>query len=248
MIKSGIARGKPAEYGQLIVKRRQRLTAACVNLEHKAILDFGCGNGAQSIEFKEYDSQITAIDIDAGDLSTFQDVINAEKIDNITVLQYDGRSLPFADQTFDLIVSFEVLEHVGDETVVLKELHRVMKDGSDLIMSVPNKGWIFETHGAYLPFLPWNRVPFFSWLPHFIHRRFAKARIYRRRDIVRLLKSHGFVVQSTNYITAPMDVIKNPVLKKFLRRTIFRNDSTPFSILSTAVLVHAKKSSGNIAI
>ena len=65
--------------------------------------------------------------------------------------------------------------------------------------------------------------------------------IYRKRDIVRLLTTHGFVVRSAEYITAPMDVVKNEHVKKFLRSTIFRSDITSFSILSTAILINCTK-------
>ena len=45
-----IARGKPADYGQEIVKRRFRLTAQRLELGNKTVLDFGCGNGALALE------------------------------------------------------------------------------------------------------------------------------------------------------------------------------------------------------
>ncbi len=236
-----IARGKPAEYGQLIVKRRFRLTQLQTDLHNKNILDFGCGNGAQTIEFAGVNSTITAIDIDETDLQSFKKVLSDESIASIKVVKYDGRALPFAKHSFDLILSFEVLEHVLDEKQTLSELYRVLKPGGEIILSVPNKGWIFETHGAHLPILPWNRVPFFSWLPFFIHRRFAKARIYRRRDITRLLENSHFKVLQSNFITAPMDMIKIDWLRNFLRATIFHDDSTHISMLATAILVHVKK-------
>src|SRR5258707_13008782 len=50
-IPSSIARGKPADYGQEIVKRRFRLTVAWLDFAGKRVLDFGCGNRAQTSEF-----------------------------------------------------------------------------------------------------------------------------------------------------------------------------------------------------
>ena len=84
-------------------------------------------------------------------------------------------------------------------------------------------------------------MPFFSWLPHAFHRKFAKARIYRKQDIIKLLRTHSFEVISTQYITAPMDVAKNPQLKKWLHATLFTKDTTQITFLSTGILVHGRK-------
>ncbi len=236
-----IARGKPADYGQEIVRRRFRLAQQFVSFADKTVLDFGCGNGAQTVLFAQLGCKILAVDVEEEDLKTLRRVVEKEKLRALQPLRYDGAHLPLAEASMDLALSFEVLEHVPDEARALREMWRVLKPQGEIIFSVPNKGWVFETHGAYLPLLRWNRVPFFSWLPHFLHRRWAKARIYRKRDIVRLLQRHGFEILSTQYITAPMDVIKSPWLKQLVRRWIFRGDTTRWSFLATAILVHGRK-------
>lgn len=236
-----IALGKPAAYGQEIVKRRFRLTTATVTLAQKFIIDFGCGNGAQTCEFTTAGGRILAIDMALGDLQVLQQHLNQQERQQIIPIQYDGSHLPVASGAIDLVISFDVLEHVHDETTALRELHRVLKPDGEIVVSVPNKGWIFETHGAHLPVLPWHRVPFLSWLPQRWHRRIARARIYRRRDIVQLLRAHSFEVLRTEYITAPLDVVKNQRLKRLLQSFIFRSDTTRWSILATAILVHGRK-------
>lgn len=241
MARKTVSRGKPADFGQEIVKRRYRLTKEQVSLRNKIVLDFGCGNGAQTIEFINSGCKIIAVDLDHGNLQTLADYLKRLESGMIIPVQYDGSNLPLATSSTDLVFSYEVFEHVQDETEALREIHRVLKPGGEIILSVPNKGWIFETHGTYLPLLPWNRVPFFSWLPHAIHRKFAKARIYRKRDTIKLLRTHEFEVLRTHYITAPMDVVKNPKLKKLLRSTLFVKDRTRVTFLSTAILVHGRK-------
>jgi len=237
----GIALGKPAAYGQEIVKRRFRLTAAAVRLSGKTVLDFGCGNGAQTCELAQAGGKIFAVDLTLADLQILQRQPGQGRVAAIVPIQYDGSHLPIASHVIDLVTSFDVLEHVHDEAAVLHELNRVLKPNGEIIISVPNKGWIFETHGAALPWLPWHRVPFLSWLPHFLHRRIARARIYRRRDIVRLLRAHAFEILRTQYITAPLDVLPNGRLKRLLQTCVFRGDATRFSMLATAILVHARK-------
>lgn len=240
-MKNKVARGKPADYGQFILKRRSRLTQNCVSLEGKTILDFGCGNGAQTIEFANLNAQIIALDIDEVDLNHLSEYLRDSDIENIKAVKYDGTTIPLEDNSVDIVLSYEVLEHVGDEALALSEIHRVLKDDGEIVFSVPNKWWIFETHGAYLPYLKWNRVPLFSWLPRFIHQRYAKARIYTKADIRKILLQSHFIVNNLYYITAPMDVVKNRFLKNILRRFVFLNDVTKLPFLATAILVHAKK-------
>lgn len=241
-----MARGKPAEYDHEIVKRRFRLTVERVSLDKKKILDFGCGNGAQTVLFANLNCNIDALDIDSHELAVFDEYIRNNQITNITTHLYDGGQIPFPSNHFDIVLSYEVLEHVKNQSSTLKEIYRILKDDGELIITVPNKGWVFETHGAYLPLLPWNRVPFFSWLPFSIHDRYAKARIYRMRDIVRLLSNNGFIIESTSYITAPMDVVINKRLKNLLQQTIFKSDRTKISIISTAILVQCEKGGGGL--
>lgn len=237
-----VEHGKPAEYGQELLKRRARITASFVSLKDKVVLDFGSGNGAQTFELLKQGCRIVACDINAANLAILTTYASTHNIDTVTALQYDGVKLPAPDRQFDAVVSFAVLEHVRNEEQALSEMHRVLKEQGILVISVPNKWWIFETHGARLPWLPWNRVPLFSWLPASVHSRFAKARIYTRKGITGLLAANGFDVLGSCYITAPMDVVRVPALQRFLRRTVFRNDVTPVPLLSTEVIVHCRKS------
>ena len=147
-------------------------------------------------------------------------------------------------EKFERLISFEVIEHLKTEENV-KVYADVLKPGALAAITVPNKWWIFETHGARLPVLPWNRVPFFSLLPKFIHERYANARIYTMSRIVKLLRRHGFEVIDTCYVTAPMDVLKDGKAKRLLTKYIFRSDSTGVPFLATSIFVIAQKKIGD---
>ena len=236
-----LARGKAAEPTDLIIARRHRIVNALAGPGRGVLLDFGCGSGAQTLLFAPHFDRTIAVDIDKQDLAMCaRRAADAGLGDRIHCMAYDGTTLPVASESIDFVVSFEVLEHVDDEIGALSGIHRVLKRDGILAISVPNKWWVFETHGAALPLLPWNRVPFFSWLPKALHDRWARARIYSRGEIVRKLKHAGFEVQSSVYVTAPMDVVKSPALRSFLRKLVFRGDRTWLPFLSTAVLVIAR--------
>lgn len=65
-----------------------------------------------------------------------------------------GEGLPFADNQFDIVCSFETLEHVQDPARVVGEMVRVTKTGGYVLITVPNYGSIIEGH-FMLPWIPY---------------------------------------------------------------------------------------------
>ena len=152
-----------------------------------------------------------------------------------------GGPIPLPDGVADVVTSFTVLEHVPDERAALAEMRRILRPRGKLIISVPNRWWIFETHGADLPLLPWNRVPLVSWWPKKLHDRWARARIYRRREIERLLVQAGFSIDESFRMTAPMDMIPWRPLRHLVRSILFRSDRAPFPFQATEIVVAATR-------
>jgi len=239
----GFAVGKPAELDDFIITRRIDIVRAHNGFfdETKSLLDVGCGNGGSLFKMHPHFKSCHGIDIVEENISTLQNSIISKQIKNCTVDIHDIDNAIVNKSYYQRAISFEVLEHVKDEKLTLSNIYKSLNHEALFAISVPNKWWLFETHGAHLPFLPWNRVPFFSWLPKKIHSRFAKARIYTKADICKLVQEQGFNILSVDYITAPMDVIKWMWLKSLLRKTIFRRDTTKCPILSTAIMVICNK-------
>ncbi len=241
-LRAGFAAGKPAGAGDFLLERRRRLIWPHLPERASLLLDVGCGNGAQTALLASRFDFVVGADPDPaylGEMATLASRLAPGA--RVAPVRCAGGALPVLDGACDVVTCFEVLEHVDDDAEVLRELRRALRPGGRLVVSVPNRWWIFETHGANLPLLPWNRVPFLSWLPRALHDRWARARIYRRRQIVALLRSCGFVIEHTAYVTAPMDVVNSPRLRAFLRGTLFRADSTAVPPLAVSVLVVARK-------
>jgi ubiquinone/menaquinone biosynthesis C-methylase UbiE len=240
--------GKPADYGQFILERRYKLAKAYAReaFERSGFyLDVGCGNGAQTVLFAKHFDRWMGIDVEEDRLNAFRQELSRGEYEAANkshdILRYNGDRIPLEDRTVDMLTCIEVIEHTTSDQRTIAELLRVLKAGGTAIITVPNKWWIFETHGANLPLLPWNRVPFFSWLPKPIHSKYAKARIYRKSEIEQLMRMAGFAIQKSFYVTAPMDMLKPAALQTAVRTTLFRNDETSIPLLSTSVMIVATK-------
>lgn len=80
-----------------------------------------------------------------------------------------GTQLPFADETFDVVLSNHVIEHVGNQaaqTAHLVELHRVLRTDGVGYLAVPNRWMLVEPH---------FRLPFLSWLPKRLSNTYVRA-------------------------------------------------------------------------
>jgi len=233
--------GRPADFNDKIVQRRLSLLKKIPEFtsEDLSLLDVGCGNGASLFGMQKNFKFCLGIDIVGKYQSEFENFVTQNNIPNCKFQLLDIEVNEPSEQ-FDRIISFEVIEHLQNEDSVIF-YYNALKDGGLMAISVPNKWWVFETHGAKLPLLPWNRVPFFSWLPKFLHEKFANARIYTKKRIVKLLKKHGFTILSTEYIMAPMDVLPKGKFKDFVIRHFFNKDTTRLPFKSTSILVVAKK-------
>jgi len=185
---------------------------------------------------------LTGVDVSEIFLEEFRREITSRRLaDRILAVSTEGGPVPLSAGTADVVTSFTVLEHVPDELEALAEMRRILRPGGKLIITVPNRWWIFETHGADLPLLPWNRVPLVSWWPKKLHDRWARARIYRRREIERLLVQSGFSIDGSFRMTAPMDMIPWVPLRKAVRSLFFRPDRAPTPFQATEIVVAATR-------
>ena len=97
-------------------------------------------------------------------------VFAANRIDPDRIHNSAGEELPFADESFEIVYSANVLEHTVDPERVLMESLRVLRKGGLLHMELPNFLSYFEGHYMVLqPPIFWN--PMLAWWVHFIFRR-----------------------------------------------------------------------------
>ena len=101
-----------------------------------SILDVGCGNGWVAKEFLPKGKQVYSLDISVTNPSKAKKLYPGEKHFGITA---DSFHLPFNDNSFDCVISSEIIEHVYDPAEFINELFRVVKKGGSLIITTPYK-------------------------------------------------------------------------------------------------------------
>lgn len=102
--------------------------------EGKEVLDAACGVGYGTAYLAEAASHVTGVDIDADTLVYARRRYPAT---NIEFQQMDVTRLAFPAASFDVMVSFETLEHVDDAPGAVREAARVLRDGGVYIVSTP---------------------------------------------------------------------------------------------------------------
>lgn len=111
------------------------------------VLDFGCGTGTLTIMIKEShpDAIVSGIDIDISVLNQAIRKAESKGLD-ILLLNYDGRKLPFQNDSFQIVISCLVFHHLDSsiKRSVLEELFRVMDKNGQLIIADfgRSKSWL----------------------------------------------------------------------------------------------------------
>lgn len=125
-------------------------------VEGKSVLDIACGTGYGIGLLKGKARFVVGVDVDA----TAAQEAREECSENAAVLLGDGLGLPFADESFDIVTSFETLEHLHERPAFLSELRRVLKTGGLLVLSTPNANYSMPVNGK-----PTNPFHIFEYKP-----------------------------------------------------------------------------------
>jgi SAM-dependent methyltransferase len=94
------------------------------------LLDFGCGTGTTAGHLARFGA-VEAVDADPDAIA----FCRRRGLANVQLL--NGHTLPFADGEFDVVTTFDVLEHIEDDLSALTGLRRVLKPGGTLLCAVP---------------------------------------------------------------------------------------------------------------
>ena len=101
----------------------------------KIVLDCGCNVGYGTKLISTYSREVIGVDVSK---KAIQEASRQFGSQGITFQTVDGTHLPFKDQRFDLVISFQVIEHISDYTQYLGEIKRVLSDKGAAIFTTPN--------------------------------------------------------------------------------------------------------------
>lgn len=148
-----------ALHGALVFDRRTRVLSerlAALLPEQARVLDVGCGNGLIDRLIAERRTDVTIAGLDL--------IVRPET--HIPVTQFDGKHIPFEDDSFDVVMFVDVLHHTDDPEILLAEARRVaraavvLKDHTrDGVLAGPTlrfMDWVGNApHGIPLPYNYW---------------------------------------------------------------------------------------------
>ena len=203
----------------------------------------------------EYDGKRILLDIGTGEFSAFEhprirkfgaialDLSYASLKDNKTYaskIQADARILPIHDNSVDIILSRDCLEHISDVESVFLELERVMKENSILITQIPNFLYYLSFLAYVLPdsikdFL-WRRLRGINKTPYPVYYKINT--IWRWRKFAR---SYNFNIELVEFYNFPSVWFINYPILYWFNELLYIFLSIPlFKIFRSTMLVVAK--------
>jgi ubiquinone/menaquinone biosynthesis C-methylase UbiE len=191
------------------------------------VLDVGCGQGIDVIEYVRAGADVTGIDLTPRHVELARQHLSALG-HAAAIVEGDAEDLPFADATFDRVSSNGVLHHTPDINAALAEILRVIKPGGEARVLVYNRHsfhyWLHQVlwQGIYHREL-FHERSMAGVLSRGVERSSIGARplvrVYSPVEVRRLMQQAGFVDVSTS--VGGFNVTDTPISDALARRTRF---------------------------
>jgi ubiquinone/menaquinone biosynthesis C-methylase UbiE len=120
-----------------------RYRFAAERVKGKCALDCACGTGYGTRILREVGGATSAIGIDI-DNKAIAYALKKHHVKATSFICSSGDALPLPDASVNIVVSFETIEHVPDDVMLVEEFYRVLRAGGVLIVSTPNQ-WPLAT-------------------------------------------------------------------------------------------------------
>ncbi|MEQ8303492.1 MAG: class I SAM-dependent methyltransferase [Cyclobacteriaceae bacterium] len=176
-----------------------RELANCINLKGLSVLDVGCGLGGPCrMLADEYNCQTIGIDLSHEYIRTARELSKLVDLDDKTsFIQGDATSLPFDDESFDVIWTQHVQMNIPDKDKLYSEISRVLKSGGHFLYYDIFKVGIGEVTYP----MPWASTPDMSFL-------------FKETEMDALLTEHGLTrLQSNDQTQSGVDFFNDLAAK-----------------------------------
>lgn len=139
----------PTEQGKIRLEHYHRYAIVLDVVKDKDVLDVACGEGYGSFLMADVARLVIGVDISS---EVIEYTAATYKKTNLVFQQGSAFNLDFADAKFDVVVSFETIEHLAEQEQVLAEIRRVLRPDGLLVISSPNRPIYSEESGEHNEF------------------------------------------------------------------------------------------------
>jgi SAM-dependent methyltransferase len=232
-------RGEPSYVWREGQERRLQMIAHWAKLENARVLIDGCGVGMYASQIhRRYTPHVEAFDIETERVEdTREDISHA--------VVAAAEAVPYPSNTFDTILSHEVLEHVSDDRAAVHEMVRVLKPGGRIVIFVPNRWYPFETHGHYWQGkYHFGNTPLINYLPDTLRNKLAPhVRAYSGHGLRRLFDGEPIKIIAHTRIYGGYDniIARLGTAGRIIRNTLYAVENTPLNILGLSHLLVVEK-------
>ncbi len=236
-------RGEPSYIWRAGQQRRLEMikTAAGDRIQGR-LLENSCGIGLYLEHLFPLGCEVVGLEFE------YQRALQAKKVAE-NVLAGAGENLPFPANSFDLILSNEVIEHVVDDQKAIQEMVRTLVPGGRMIIFCPNRWYPFETHGIY------KRGEYYfgnkfgvNYLPRPLRNKLAPhVRVYTKKDLKDLFQGLPVKFITTKVIFGGYDNIigRYPRLGRWLRSFLYLIEKSPLRFLGLSHYWVVEKTEGS---
>lgn len=123
-------------FNRTTIEHLHRYAIATKYVKDKIVLDIASGEGYGTNLISKHAEFVYGVDID---LTTIESAKQKYQAANISFLQGSTSKIPLGDNSVDIVISFETLEHHDEHEKMISEIKRVLKKGGLLIISTPDK-------------------------------------------------------------------------------------------------------------
>ncbi|MFW9965394.1 MAG: class I SAM-dependent methyltransferase [Candidatus Sifarchaeia archaeon] len=199
------------------IGKRLRKILSHVDFSKKTVLDVAGGTGYIGQTIKKMGGTYINLDISRGMLSLARDKLSSMKGNHLLILS-DVHNIPLRENMVDVALVSEVLEHVQNPTLVLREVNRVLKQAGTIIVTNPNPFW------APIQFVA-EKVKYKA--PEGPHT------YINHKALMRSIEREGFSIKTVDIDFMPSDRGIWRLLERSLRDTVLDNLALKHYIVAT---------------
>jgi GT2 family glycosyltransferase/ubiquinone/menaquinone biosynthesis C-methylase UbiE/glycosyltransferase involved in cell wall biosynthesis len=205
----------PAEQGEIRVEHMHRYAAVAKLVAGKDVLDVACGEGYGARLIADSARSVTGVDISEEAIRHAKGAYGDRK--NLAFRQGSASKLPLADNAVDVVVSFETIEHLEEQRLMLAELRRVLRHDGVLVISSPNRP-VYSRGGEHHNEFHVRELDF-TEMDALLRSEFPAVRYYGQKlaagSLLQPLEGHGRALQALTddgaAVHAGWTPVKDPV-------------------------------------